>query len=139
MNITVYADGGSRGNPGDAGAGAIAKDSQGKTLATVSAYLGVRTNNFAEYEAIILMCEMLIKILSKKERSGAVININMDSELVVKQMKGIYKVKNSVLRIQYARLTALIFSFGKVSFKHVPRTQNKIADCLANEAMNRGE
>ncbi len=139
MNIAVYADGGSRGNPGVAGAGAIAKDSHEKTLATVSAYLGVRTNNFAEYEAIILMCEMLIKILSKQERGGAVINIHMDSELVVKQMKGIYRVKNPVLRIQYSRLTTLISSFGKVSFTHVPRTKNKIADRLANEAMNRGE
>ncbi len=139
MNITIYADGGSRGNPGRAGAGAIAQDARGKTLATVSAYLGIRTNNFAEYEAIILMCEMLLKKLPAEKRHNTVLIINMDSELVVKQMKGIYRVKNPTLRMQHARLSALVSSFKNVSFTHVPRAQNKIADRLANEAMDKGE
>lgn len=139
MIITIFADGGSRGNPGEAGAGAIAQDARGKTLATVSEFLGVRTNNFAEYEAIILMCETLLKKLSVKKAHQATLAIHMDSELVVKQMQGVYRVKNLTLRTQYARLTKLIALFGTVSFTHVPRAQNKIADRLANEAMDKGE
>ncbi len=139
MIITIFADGGSRGNPGTAGAGAIAQDARGKTLATVSAFLGLRTNNFAEYEAIILICEKLLKELPVKKVHQVVLAIHMDSELVVKQMQGVYRVKNPTLRTQHARLTKLIASFGGASFTHVPRAKNKIADRLANEAMDRGE
>lgn len=138
MIITIFADGGARGNPGIAGAGAIAQDARGKTLATVSAFLGIRTNNFAEYEAIILLCEELIKKFPAKKIRLAKVAINMDSELVVKQMTGVYRVKNPILRAQHTRLTALVSSFGKVSFTHIPRAQNKIADRLANEAMDKG-
>lgn len=137
MQFTIHADGGSRGNPGPSGAGAMIRDHLGNSVASVSQYLGTRTNNFAEYEAVILAFETLAKLVGKKVSTTEVV-VKMDSELVVKQMKGQYKVKHPVLKEQYARLTHVIGAFGKVSFTHVPRAQNSDADALANEAMDRG-
>ena len=136
-SFTIHADGGSRGNPGPSGAGAMIRDHLGNSVASVSQYLGTRTNNYAEYEAVILAFETLAKIVRKKVGATEVV-VKMDSELVVKQMKGLYKVKHPVLKGQYARLIQVIGAFGKVSFTHVPRAQNSDADALANEAMDRG-
>lgn len=136
MHFTIHADGGSRGNPGPSGAGATVRDEKGEFVATVSEFLGTRTNNYAEYEAVILAFETLSKML-KGEVSGVEVSVKMDSELVVKQMKGIYKVKHPVLKEQNARLTRAMEAFGKVSFTHVYREDNGDADALANEAMDR--
>ncbi|MHB1163259.1 MAG: ribonuclease HI family protein [Minisyncoccota bacterium] len=138
MHFTIHADGGSRGNPGPAGAGAMIRDSLGNSVASVSQFLGTKTNNFAEYEAVILAFETLAKLIGTKDASAATIEVKMDSELVVKQMKGIYKVKHPTMKEQYARLTHAATAFGTVSFTHVPRAQNSDADALANEAMDRG-
>ncbi len=138
MIFTIYADGGARGNPGPSGAGAIVEDARGHIVATISTFLGIHTNNFAEYEAAILACETIIKRLAGKKISLANVTINMDSELVVKQMNGLYRVKHPVLRKQYERLFALISKFGTVSFIHIPREQNTIADRLSNKAMDKG-
>jgi ribonuclease HI len=138
MHYTVHADGGSRGNPGPSGAGAMIRDSLGNSVASVSQFLGTCTNNFAEYEAVILAFETLMKLVPKEKHKTTEVVVKMDSELVVKQMKGLYKVKHPVLKGQYARLVHTISAFGKVSFTHVPRAQNKDADALANEAMDRG-
>ncbi len=137
MQFTIHADGGSRGNPGPSGAGAMIRDHLGNSVASVSQFLGTRTNNFAEYEAVILAFETLAKLVGKKVGTTEVI-VKMDSELVVKQMKGLYKVKHPVLKGQYARLTHAAGAFGTVTFSHVPRAQNSDADALANEAMDRG-
>ena len=138
MHFTIHADGGSRGNPGPSGAGAMIRDELGNSVASVSQFLGIRTNNFAEYEAVILAFETLTKLVGTKKASATTVEVKMDSELVVKQMKGIYKVKHPTMRAQYARLIAAGSAFGKVSFTHVPRAQNADADALANEAMDRG-
>lgn len=138
MHFTVHADGGARGNPGPAGAGAMIRDALGNSVASVSQFLGHRTNNFAEYEAVILAFEALAKLVSEKKRSATNVTVKMDSELVVKQMKGVYKVKHPVLKEQQARLAALAAAFGTVSFTHVPREENSDADALANAAMDRG-
>ena len=138
MHFTIHADGGSRGNPGPAGAGAMIRDSLGNSVASVSQFLGIRTNNFAEYEAVILAFETLAKLVGTKKASATMVEVKMDSELVVKQMKGIYKVKHPTMKAQYARLTHAAATFGTVSFAHVPRAQNSDADALANEAMDRG-
>ncbi len=138
MIFTIYTDGGARGNPGPSGAGAIVKDAQGHIVATIAAFLGIRTNNFAEYEAAILACEAIIKKFTGKKLSLADVTINMDSELVVKQMNGLYRVKHPVLRKQHERLSALVSKFGTVSFIHIPREQNTIADRLSNKAMDKG-
>lgn len=131
--IVIYTDGGARGNPGPAGAGAaIYKD--GKEAAYVSRYLGKRTNNWAEYEALILALEAAVEKLGSPLRGALV---RMDSELIVKQMKGEYRVKNSELKKQHERVRALIAaSFPGIRFEHVRREQNKRADALANEAMD---
>lgn len=136
--FTIHADGGARGNPGPAGAGAMIRDELGNSIATVSQFLGKRTNNFAEYEAVILAFEALAKLVPAGKRRGAEVVVKMDSELVVKQMRGEYKVKHPVLKEQYARLIRAAGMFGSVSFTHVPRAENSDADALANEAMDRG-
>ncbi len=138
MKFTIHADGGSRGNPGPSGAGAMIRDHLGNSVASVSQFLGTRTNNFAEYEAVILAFHELSKIVPAAKRGGTDVSVKMDSELVVKQMRGEYKVKHPVLKEQQARLIQAIGAFGTVTFTHVPRAQNSDADALANEAMDRG-
>jgi ribonuclease HI len=137
MHFTIHADGGSRGNPGPSGAGAMIRDALGNSVASVSQFLGTRTNNYAEYEAVILAFETLAKLVPKGKHGKTEVVVKMDSELVVKQMKGLYKVKHPVLKGQHARLTHAAGAFGKVTFTHVPRAQNSDADALANEAMDR--
>ena len=138
-HFTIHADGGSRGNPGPAGSGAMIRDHLGNSVACVSQFLGTRTNNFAEYEAVILALESLTKLIGTQKTSTTDAEVKMDSELVVKQMEGVYKVKHPVMKEQYARLAKLAATFKTVSFTHVPREQNSDADALANEAMDRGE
>lgn len=138
MHFTIHADGGSRGNPGPAGAGAMIRDELGNSVASVSQFLGTRTNNFAEYEAVILAFETLATLVPEKKRGTTEVAVKMDSELVVKQMLGVYKVKHPVLKEQQARLASLAAGFGTVSFTHVPRAENSDADALANAAMDRG-
>ena len=137
MRFTIHADGGARGNPGPAGAGAVIRDEFGSTVAGVSKFLGHQTNNFAEYEAVISGVEELLKLVTGKAGEVEVV-IKMDSELVVKQMRGEYKVKHPNLKLQQARLAHAAAAFKSVSFLHVPREQNKDADALANEAMDNG-
>ncbi len=137
MQFTIHADGGSRGNPGPSGAGAMIRDHLGNSVASVSQFLGTRTNNYAEYEAVILAFQTLAKLVGAGKVSKTEVVVKMDSELVVKQMKGLYKVKHPVLKEQYARLIHIIGAFGKVSFTHVFREENSDADALANEAMDR--
>lgn len=135
MQFTIHADGGARGNPGPSGAGAVIRNDDGTIYATVSKFLGTRTNNYAEYEAVILASELLRQQVGEKVGATDVI-IKMDSELVVKQMRGEYKVKHPVLRQQYARLLEQLAGFKSTIFVHVPRALNSDADALANEAMD---
>jgi len=137
MKFFIHADGGSRGNPGPAGAGAMIRDELGNSVASVSKFLGVRTNNFAEYEAVILGFETLDKLV-KGENVETDVVVKMDSELVVKQMRGEYKIKNKILKEQQARLAPLAATFKSISFIHVPREENSDADALANSAMDKG-
>ena len=138
MHFTIHTDGGARGNPGPAGAGVMIRDELGNSVASVSKFLGVQTNNFAEYEAVILGLEALKKLVPAAKRKGIDVMIKMDSELVVKQMRGEYKIKNPNLKEQQARLAQIAGAFKSVTFTHVPREQNSDADALANEAMDRG-
>lgn len=138
MKFTIHGDGGSRGNPGPSGAGAMIRDEHGSSVASVSQFLGIRTNNYAEYEAVILALETLSTLVPKEKWGSVDVEVKMDSELVVKQMKKIYKVKHPTLKEQNARLTRAVAMFGSVIFTHVPRAQNSDADALANEAMDRG-
>lgn len=133
MSVVIYTDGGARGNPGPAGAGA-AIYKNGKDVAHVSKYLGKQTNNFAEYEALILALEAAVKKLGSP-LTGVL--VRMDSELIVKQMRGEYRVKNNELKKQHERVRRLLdMAFPGVRFEHVRREENVRADLLANEAMD---
>lgn len=133
--IFIYTDGGARGNPGPSGAGAVVyKD--GKEIAHVSKFLGIRTNNWAEYEALVLVLEAAQRVLGRSLNEKVI--VRMDSELIVKQMKGEYRVKNLELKKQHEKVKNLILKFfPRISFEHVPRDENQRADELANEAMDR--
>ncbi len=135
--IVIYTDGGSRGNPGPSGAGAVVKDTRGENVASISAFLGIRTNNWAEYEALILALRAAVDSFGSPVPHP--VRVRMDSELIVRQMKGEYKVKHPVLKEQNAKVHALIESaFPDITFTHVPREENGEADQLANDAMDRG-
>lgn len=135
-NFFVWTDGGARGNPGPAGYGAVIEDGQGQTLAELAEYLGETTNNQAEYWGVIAALE---KIQSLAAGEPAVVHVRMDSELIVKQMNGIYKIKNEGLKPLYWKIREVIIALGgRVHFEHVPRRENKRADALANLAMDQG-
>lgn len=139
MNYTLYADGGARGNPGPAGAGAVAFDSIGKRAIEVSDYLGETTNNVAEYEAILRGLKALRDAFDEGYFDHRGVIVRMDSELVIKQLRGEYKVKHPNLINRYLEVKNLFArSFPHISFEHVPREQNKDADELANRAMDKG-
>lgn len=136
--IYIYADGGARGNPGPAGAGSTVLSSDGTVIAEVSTFLGHTTNNVAEYTALIEG----LKVAKKKFGTSLkeiTVEIRMDSELVIRQLQGRYKVKHPNLKPLYAEAQILIEkSFPTISYVHVPREKNKIADALANAAMDKG-
>jgi ribonuclease HI len=134
MGVEIFTDGGSRNNPGDAGLGAyITKD--GVAIAELSEYLGKQTNNFAEYTAVIRALEWCIEHGLTDEP----ISFKMDSKLVVEQVQGNWKVKEPTLKPLVTRVRELATQFPRVTFAHVPREENKEADRLANEAMDRGQ
>ena len=135
--IVIFTDGGARGNPGPAGAGAAIYKGD-KEIGSVSKFLGKQTNNWAEYEALRLALETAHKLLGSPVTQQ--VTVKMDSELIVKQMKGEYRVKDPELKKQNERVRMLILeSFPKIEFVHVRREMNKRADELANDAMDRGE
>lgn len=139
MQFTLYADGGARGNPGPAGAGSVVFDDYGKRVVEVSDYLGVATNNIAEYEAVLRGLGKLRDAYPEGYFAHADVLIRMDSQLVIRQLKGEYKVKHPNIVPRYLETKNLIArSFPNVSFEHVPREQNTDADELANAAMDAG-
>lgn len=139
MNYTIHTDGGARGNPGPAGAGAVIADEKGNVLKEISKFLGRQTNNFAEYEAVILALEELKKLIPKAKRKDANVEVKMDSELVTRQLMGKYQIKEPTLFPQYIKMHNLrVAEFPHMTFSHIRREQNGEADRLANEAMDKG-
>lgn len=138
MHFTIHADGGARGNPGPSGAGAVVRDEAGKAVARVSKFLGHHTNNFAEYEAVILAFGELLKLVPEHALKETSVAVKMDSMLVVRQMEGKWKVRHPDMKLQQARLALGAAPFKRVIFQHVYREENADADALANEAMDRG-
>ena len=130
--LIIYTDGGARGNPGPAGIGAVLYDEHKKIVAEVSEFLGVATNNQAEYRAVIAATQKALAL-------GATdLEFYLDSELVVKQLNHEYKLKNKDLAPLFLTLHNLSVNFKKITYTHIRREQNKEADQLANEAMDRG-
>jgi probable phosphoglycerate mutase len=129
---TAHCDGGSRGNPGPSGYGAVVEDAQGRVVARLSEFLGVRTNNYAEYSGLIAVLKWAIQNGTKYLR------VLSDSELMVKQMKGQYKVASPGLRPLWEEARRLAARLEKFEIRHTLRSGNREADALANEAMDRG-
>ncbi len=137
--ITVFTDGGARGNPGPAGAGVFIVGADGRPLRSVSQFLGRQTNNWAEYQAVILALEALKKLFSKARLGELDIELKLDSELVARQLRGEYQIKEPTLFPQFIRVHNLrVSDVPHLTITHIPRAQNKDADRLANEAMDRG-
>lgn len=130
--LIAHIDGGARGNPGPAGYGVAIHNERGQKVAALSEYLGRQTNNFAEYQGLIAALEYAVA----HERKA--LKIVSDSELMVRQIKGIYKVKHPTLKDLHARAKELIGQLEWFSIGHVLRGKNEEADRLANEAMDRG-
>jgi ribonuclease HI len=127
----LYCDGGSRGNPGPSGSGAVLFDEEGREIARTGEFSGTQTNNFAEYRGLILGLELaLAKNISH-------LQVRLDSQLIVRQMNGQYKVKNAGLKPLFEKSKQLEISFSGITFIHVPRDQNKVADSIANQYMDR--
>jgi ribonuclease HI len=131
-HLIAHSDGGARGNPGPAGYGVVIKDESGRKVAALSEYLGHQTNNFAEYQGLIAALEYAI------EHGPKALKVISDSELLVRQIKGIYKVKNAVLQDLHGRAQELTAQLDWFSIGHAFREQNQEADRLANEAMDKG-
>jgi ribonuclease HI len=129
--VTLEFDGGARGNPGPAGIGVVIRAKDNTPLVTVGRFIGHATNNVAEYKALILALEKAKELGAKK------IQIRGDSELIVKQMRGEYRVKNADLRELYDEAQYLLHQFDEARIDHNLRDKNKLADKLANLAMDR--
>ncbi len=127
----LMVDGAARGNPGEAGAGAAIIDENGAAVKEISCYLGRTTNNVAEYEALIIGLEALLS-LGKKH-----IQVQNDSQLLVRQLNGQYRVKDEKLKKLFDRATILLSQFSTYHILHVPRELNKRADRLANRAIDK--
>ena len=129
--LTLEFDGGSRGNPGPAGIGVVVAAADGTPLVTLGRFIGRATNNVAEYRA-------LITAMHEAKRLGATkVLIRGDSELVIKQMTGVYRVKNPDMKALYDEAQAVLRTFAAAKFTHNLRDKNELADALANKAMDR--
>jgi ribonuclease HI len=140
MKLKMFSDGGSRGNAGVAGVGvyitSVDDDSYEEKLYQ---YIGIKTNNEAEYEALIRGLRFLIEVEEKIDVSEVELRCYLDSLLVVNQMNGVWKIRDKRMREKYNFTKNLADQFKKIEFIHVPREENEIADMLANKAMDEHE
>lgn len=130
MEATLFADGGSRGNPGPAASGAVLIDRHGQLIEEIGAYLGVATNNVAEWTALLLGLE------ASRRRGIKRLRVRLDSELVVKQLRGEYRVKHAALVPLHRQAVTLLRAFEEVDVTHVPRKENVLADRLVNRVLD---
>jgi ribonuclease HI len=130
MKLIIHADGGARGNPGPAGIGVVLTDEKGKVVKELSEYIGPASNNQAEYQALIRGLE------AAKKLSAAEVSVVMDSELVVKQLTGEYRVRHKGLALLFVKAWNLLHGFKRHSVRHVLREKNKRADELVNQAID---
>jgi probable phosphoglycerate mutase len=130
---TAHIDGGARGNPGPSGYGVVIHDASGRKVAELSQYLGHHTNNYAEYQGLLAVLRYAVANGIKT------LKVVSDSELMVRQMKGIYKVKHPELRKLYDEAQHLVRNLDHFEIRHALREHNRDADRLANEAMDRGK
>ena len=134
--IIVYTDGGSRGNPGPAALGVVICNTQGGIIKKYGEALGVQTNNFAEYSAVVFALKKLKQLFGKGKARSLVVEVRMDSEFVVRQLSGQYKIEKKEFFPLFIAIWNLKMDFGTVVFTYVPREKNKEADHMVNEALN---
>ncbi|MFA4890339.1 MAG: ribonuclease HI family protein [Candidatus Paceibacterota bacterium] len=137
--LIVYTDGGSRGNPGPAGVGVVICNEKGSVVKEYGKDIGVRTNNEAEYEAVVFALQKIKQLFGKGKIKNFEIEMRMDSQLIARQLKGEYKIEEEKLFPLFIKIWNLRMSFGKISFTEIPREKNREADRLANEAMDKKE
>lgn len=131
-SITLHVDGAARGNPGPAGAGAVLSGPDGRACGRISLYLGEATNNVAEYSALLLGLQEALRIGARR------VKVQTDSELLARQLTGRYRVKDKHLRVLHALIGHLAGGFERFAIEHVPRSRNRQADRLANQAVTEG-
>jgi len=133
----IYTDGGSRGNPGKAGIGVVICNEMGQEVKKYGEYIGDNlTNNDAEYSAVISALKKFKALFGKKLAENTDVEIRADSELVVKQLNGQYRIENPKIQQFFIEIWNLKFDFQSVKFKHIPREKNREADWLVNEALD---
>lgn len=130
--LYIYTDGGSRGNPGNAGIGVVIKDDDNKIVKTISKNIGNQTNNYAEYTALIIALFYITTVLKATE-----IMIFADSQLMVNQVNNKYKITSPTIKKLHDRVFTYLRQIPTWSIQHIPREQNKEADSLANQAMDK--
>jgi ribonuclease HI len=130
LSLVAYADGGSRGNPGEAACAAVITDADGAELLRRAKRLGKTTNNVAEYEGVLLALDLC------RQLGAATVRLRLDSELVVRQINGRYRVKHPGLSRLFLRVRESSRAFARVVVEHVPRQDNKVADELVNAALD---
>lgn len=135
QKIVMYTDGGSRNNPGPAAIGVYIETLHKQ----FGHYIGEKTNNEAEYEAVIFGLKKIKQLIGKDEAKKIEVEIYLDSEFVERQMNHVYKVKEPELQKMFIEVWNMMLDFGKVKFNHVPRERNKVADKLVNEALDEEE
>jgi ribonuclease HI len=135
--IIIHTDGGSRGNPGPAALGVAFFNERGKMLKGYGKALGVRTNNEAEYEAVVFALQKAKAMFGGEKIKQMEFEIRSDSELIVSQLRGEYKIENEKLQPLFIKIWNLKIDFGVVKFTHVSREKNRDADRLVNEALDK--
>lgn len=135
MKITIYADGGSRGNPGPAAIGVILADERGKMIKEYAERIGRATNNEAEYEAVIFALQKAKLLFGKRKIKTMEIEVKTDSEFVTKQLNGQYKILDRKIEQLFLKTWNLRVGLGKVKFTYISRNKNIEADKLVNQAL----
>jgi ribonuclease HI len=130
IELITYSDGGARGNPGPAAFGVVVQDSTGKVVESFGTYIGSTTNNQAEYRGLIAA------LLTAEKHGAKTVKCFLDSELIVKQMKGEYRVKEAGLKLLHDEAKTAAGKFSGVTYIHITRDKNKLADSLVNQALD---
>ncbi len=135
--LIIYTDGGSRGNPGPAALGAVFADAAGRMARRYAQFLGSRTNNEAEYEAVLFALKKARALFGREKLKNLEVEVRLDSELVARQLNGEYKVEEERLWPLFMKIWNARLDFPHLAFRHVRREENRAADRLVNEALDR--
>lgn len=133
----IHTDGGSRGNPGPSAIGVVIKIPEGGSRHEYGEFIGIGTNNEAEYKAVVFALKKMKQLIGKEKAGEAVVEMHVDSELLCRQLNGQYKIVDEKIQKLFLEVWNLKLDFGEVIFKHVPRDENKDADRMVNAALDK--